>query len=107
MTTLDGIERVLCADDLLIRDGERPIALAGVMGGAGSEISERTQNVLIECAYFDPRGVRRTSKRTGLHTDSSHRFERGVDPDGVPRVLGYAAALIAQLGGGVAAGGAL
>src|SRR5207302_1802001 len=93
MHTLDGIERVLSADDLLICDGEGPVALAGVMGGAGSEISAATRGVLIECAYFDPRSVRRTSKRTGLHTDSSHRFERGVDPEDTRRVLAHTAAL--------------
>jgi phenylalanyl-tRNA synthetase beta chain len=100
MRTLDGEERALSADDLLICDGEGPVALAGVMGGEGSQIGDATQRILIECAYFDPRSVRRTSKRTGLHTDSSHRFERGVDPAGVRRVLTHAASLIANLGGG-------
>lgn len=100
MRTLDGVERELSADDLLICDGDGPVALAGVMGGEGSQINDATQRVLIECAYFDPRSVRRTSKRTGLHTDSSHRFERGVDPSDVREVLAYASALIAQLGGG-------
>jgi phenylalanyl-tRNA synthetase beta chain len=98
--TIDGQERVLCADDLLICDGEGPVALAGVMGGQDSEIGENTQRVLIECAYFDPRSIRRTSKRTGLHTDSSHRFERGVDSGQVRAVLAYAASLIAELASG-------
>jgi phenylalanyl-tRNA synthetase beta chain len=103
MATLDGVERTFTADDLLICDGEGPVAVAGVMGGLESEIRDETQDVLIECAYFDPRSVRRTSRRLGLHTDSSHRFERGVDPGAVPRVLASASALIAELGGGAAA----
>ena len=103
MATLDGVERRFTADDLLICDGEGPVAVAGVMGGADSEIHADTQDVLIECAYFDPRSVRRTSRRLGLHTDSSHRFERGVDPQAVPHVLASAASLIAELGGGAAA----
>jgi phenylalanyl-tRNA synthetase beta chain len=102
MQTLDGITRTLTEDDLLICDGAGPVALAGVMGGANSEISPTTRHVLIECAYFDPRSVRRTSKRTGLHTDSSHRFERGVDPQAVRAVLTHAASMIAALSGGAA-----
>ncbi len=100
MHTLDGQARALDADDLVICDGEGPVALAGVMGGANSEIGPGTEHVLIECAYFDPPTVRRTSKRTGLHTDSSHRFERGVDPSDVRAVLAHAAAWIADLAGG-------
>ncbi|MEM8609110.1 MAG: phenylalanine--tRNA ligase subunit beta [Myxococcota bacterium] len=103
MATLDDVERTFTSDDLLICDGEGPVAVAGVMGGADSEIQDDTENVLIECAYFDPRSVRRTSRRLGLHTDSSHRFERGVDPQAVPSVLASAASLIAELGGGAAA----
>ncbi len=101
MTTLDDIERALVTDDLLICDAEGPVALAGVMGGSDSEISESTTDVAIECAYFDPRSVRRTSRRTGLHTDASHRFERGVDPADLQYVLTRSASLIAELGGGV------
>jgi phenylalanyl-tRNA synthetase beta chain len=100
MHTLDGQERTLTADDLLICDARGPVALAGVMGGANSEIGADTRDVLIECAYFDPRTVRRTSKRTGLHTDSSHRFERGVDPHATRAVLASSSALIASLAGG-------
>ncbi|MDH5672396.1 MAG: phenylalanine--tRNA ligase subunit beta [Myxococcales bacterium] len=100
MTTLDGEERRLRGDDLLICDGERPVALAGVMGGENSEIGDETRRVLIECAYFDPRSIRRTAKRLGMHSESSHRFERGVDPGAVPRVLSASAALIASLAGG-------
>ncbi|MFZ1863414.1 MAG: phenylalanine--tRNA ligase subunit beta [Polyangiales bacterium] len=100
MATLDGMERTFTADDLLICDGDGPVAVAGVMGGLDSEIRNETKHVLIECAYFDPRSIRRTSRRLGLHTDSSHRFERGVDPEAIPRVLANAASLIAELGGG-------
>jgi phenylalanyl-tRNA synthetase beta chain len=107
MATLDGVERTFTADDLLICDGEGPVAVAGVMGGLDSEIKDTTQDVLIECAYFDPRSIRRTSRRLGLHTDSSHRFERGVDPQAVPQVLASAASLIAELGGGAAATSAI
>ncbi|MBW2509616.1 MAG: phenylalanine--tRNA ligase subunit beta [Deltaproteobacteria bacterium] len=107
MATLDGVERTFTADDLLICDGEGPVAVAGVMGGLDSEIRDETKDVLIECAYFDPRSIRRTSRRLGLHTDSSHRFERGVDPEAVPHVLASAASLIAELGGGAVATAAI
>jgi phenylalanyl-tRNA synthetase beta chain len=79
LKTLDGVDRALTADDLVICDGDGPVALAGVMGGGNSEITERTTRVLFECATFDPRSVRRTARRHGLHTEASHRFERGVD----------------------------
>lgn len=104
MATLDSVERSFTDDDLLICDGEGPVAIAGVMGGAESEISEATSHVLIECAYFDPRSIRRTSRRVGLHTDASHRFERGVDPNAIPAVLARSATLIAELAGGVVVG---
>lgn len=102
MTTLDDEERTLGADDLLICDGEGPVAIAGVMGGEDSEIGDSTTHVAIECAYFDPRSIRRTSRRLGMHTDASHRFERGVDPNDVRYVLARTASLMAELGGGVA-----
>ena len=70
----------LSAQDLVITDGEQPVAIAGVMGGEGTEVTELTRRVLLECAYFDPTTVRKSSKRHDLHTDSSHRFERGIDP---------------------------
>lgn len=103
MATLDGVERALTADDLLICDGEGPVAIAGVMGGLDSEIRADTSAVLVEVAYFDPRSIRRTSRRLGLHTDSSHRFERGVDPNGVPWAMRRAASLICSLANGAAA----
>ncbi len=107
MTTLDEVERTLDEDDLLITDGRQPIALAGVMGGADSEVSESTRRILLECAYFSPRGVRRSSRRHGLHTEASHRFERGCDPEAVPTVLARATALLSELSGGKAAPGAI
>ena len=99
--TLDGKTRTLDGDMLMICDGERPVAVGGVMGGLDSEIGDRTRTVLIESAYFDPVGIRRTAKRLGLSTDASHRFERGVDPEGTLRALDRAAALMVELGGGV------
>ncbi len=79
LKTLDGVERKLTPDDLVIADARKPVALAGVMGGFDSMITERTRNVLIESAWFDPAIVRATAKRLGMHTDASHRFERGAD----------------------------
>ncbi|HMJ53230.1 MAG TPA: phenylalanine--tRNA ligase subunit beta [Polyangiaceae bacterium] len=107
LVTLDGVTRKLDTDDLLICDEERPVGLAGVMGGQGSEISERTHRVLIECAYFAPRGIRRTSRRYGLHTEASQRFERGVDRGDTPDVLAHAASLIVDLAAGAAVAGAI
>ena len=107
LTTLDGVVRSLKADDLVIADGEGPVALAGVMGAANSEIRATTKRVLFECAYFEPRGVRRASRRHGLHTESSHRFERGVDPGDVADVLAHAASLATELAGASAVSGAI
>lgn len=104
-TTLDDQERVLTAEDLVICDAERPVALAGVMGGQNSEIADDTHNILLESAWFRPAAIRRTAKRLGLHTESSHRFERGADIGMVPRALDRAASLIAQLAGGTVAAG--
>jgi phenylalanyl-tRNA synthetase beta chain len=106
-TTLDGQERSLTADDLVICDAVRPVALAGVMGGLNSEISDTTTNILLESAWFKPAAIRRTSKRLGLHTESSHRFERGADIGMVARALARASSLIAQLSGGTVAKGVL
>ncbi len=77
--TLDGQERTLLSSDLTICDGEKAVALAGIMGGRNSEIVAETSEILVESAYFNPSAIRRTSKRLGLHTESSHRFERGAD----------------------------
>ncbi len=105
IVTLDGVTRMLVEDDLLICDGEGPTALAGVMGGATSEIHVGTTRVLFECAWFDPRGVRRSARRHGMHTESSHRFERGVDPGDVAHVLARAVALTCELAGASATKG--
>src|SRR5262249_22138297 len=79
LKTLDGVERKLTPDDLVVADSVKPVALAGVMGGFDTMITDRTRNVLIESAWWDPGVVRKMSKRHGLHTDASHRFERGAD----------------------------
>lgn len=94
ITSLDGSERPLLAGDLVIADAEGPTAIAGVMGGADSEITDATTDVLIECANFEPSTVRRTSRRLGMHTESSHRFERGVDVERIPDVLARTLELI-------------
>ena len=107
LKTLDGIERTLVADDLVIADGQGPVALAGVMGGEGSEIRPETRRVLLECAYFTTRGVRRSARRHAIHTESSHRFERGVDPGDLPDVLAHAASLLTALAGGKAVSGTI
>jgi len=106
-TTLDGVERTLSSDMLMICDGKGPVALAGIMGGLESEIEERTRRVLIESAYFNPITTRRTAKRLGLNTESSYRFERGVDPAGVRRALDRAAQLMVQFAGGKLAKGVI
>jgi phenylalanyl-tRNA synthetase beta chain len=98
--TLDGKERPLDPEMLMICDGEKPVALAGVMGGLNSEIEDTTTKVLLESAYFDPVCIRKTSKKTGLNTDASHRFERGVDPNGTLTALNRATQLIVEIGGG-------
>lgn len=100
LVTLDGVTRRLTPEILVIADPRRPIALAGIMGGQSSEIREGTQNVLLESAWFDPVTVRRGSKSLGMHTDASHRFERGTDPEGVLPALDRAAALIAEIASG-------
>ncbi len=79
-TTLDSKERKLPPGTLMICDAEKPVAIAGVMGGENSEIRIRTKNILIESAYFNPSSIRKTSKALGLTTDASYRFERGIDP---------------------------
>jgi phenylalanyl-tRNA synthetase beta chain len=98
--TLDGEERRLAAGMLVIADRRRPIALAGVMGGQETEVGEGTRDVLLESAWFDPKTVRRTAKALAMHTDASHRFERGVDPEGQLVAARRAAALLAELAGG-------
>lgn len=99
-TTLDQQEHRLNGADLMICDGRQPVAMAGVMGGLNSEVQDDTRTLLLEAAYFKPTTIRRTSKRHGLHTESSHRFERGADIDMIPIALDRAAGLIAELAGG-------
>ncbi len=98
--TLDDKERQLNSQMLMICDGEKQVAVGGVMGGVNSEIEDTTRRVLIEGAYFDPVSIRKTSKTLGLSTDASHRFERGVDPEGTVRAVNRAAKLMVELGGG-------
>jgi phenylalanyl-tRNA synthetase beta chain len=100
LTTLDGKERALLPEDLLIADRDRGSALAGVMGGGDSEISPGTTRVLLESAWFQPESIRRTSRRQGLKSEASYRFERGADPGMVIPALDRCAALIAELAGG-------
>lgn len=100
LKTLDGIERRLSTENLVIADGERPVALAGVMGGEDSEITSATRWVLLESAWFDPLSIRRTAKAQGMHTEASHRFERGADIEMAPLAIDRAAALIKELAGG-------
>lgn len=98
MVGIDHKEYTLTTADLVIADSEGPVAIAGVMGGERTEVSDDTSRVLIECAYFDPTSVRKSAKRLGLHTDSSHRFERGVDPNGLMGALEIATDLISGFG---------
>ncbi len=107
MSTLDGTAREINPDMLMIADGRRPVAVAGVMGGAGSEIRDVTKTVLLESAYFKPSDIRKTSKKLGLSTDSSYRFERGVDIENVDWASRRAAQLMVELAGGVAAKGVI
>lgn len=101
ITTLDGIERELADGMLVITDGKKPVAVAGVMGGEGSEVLENTTRVLLESACFDPASIRKTSSQLGLSSESSHRFERGVDIALVEWASARAASLMAELAGGV------
>jgi len=102
LKTLDGIERTLTNEMLVIADAEKPVALAGIMGGEESEISNQTTDVLIESAYFDPTSVRQTARQLGMDTEASRRFERGADWGGVLRAQERCVELICELAGGVA-----
>ena len=99
-TTLDNIERKLNEEDLVICDKDKPLCIAGVFGGLDSGVTEKTTNVFLESAYFDPVSVRKTSKRHSLKTDASFRFERGTDPEMTLLALKRAALLIAEIAGG-------
>lgn len=99
-TTLDSKERKLSREDLLICDRSKGVALAGIMGGENSEVSDKTRNVLIESAYFQPSAIRKTSKNLGLQTDASKRFERGTDPNQVHQALDRVAMFLHEIAGG-------
>ncbi|HET6983060.1 MAG TPA: phenylalanine--tRNA ligase subunit beta [Myxococcaceae bacterium] len=99
LTTLDGKQRTLVADDLVIEDVRGAQSLAGTMGGADTEVSEKTTRVLLEAANWDPGTIRRMARRHQLHSEASYRFERGVDRSVLPEVLDHAAALMAELSG--------
>ena len=100
LKTIDAEERELTPDMLVIADAENPVALAGVMGGFDSEITNQTVDILLESAYFHPPSIRKTSKALGMHTEASHRFERGADTEGVIPAINRAAQLIAEIAGG-------
>ena len=104
ITTLDGVERKLVPEDLVIADAARPVAIAGVMGGEATMITDSTRNVLIESAWFDPASIRRTARRLGMHTDASHRYERGADWGITPLACARVAELIVASAGGDVSG---
>lgn len=107
LVTLDGEERSLDPSMLVIADARRPVALAGIMGGADTEIGESTTDILLESAHFDPIVIRRAARRLGMHTEASHRFERGCDPQAVVPAADLAAALIVKLCGGTVCAGVI
>ena len=107
LKTLDGVERTLTAEDLVVADARKPVGLAGVMGGFDTMITEKTRNVLIESAWWDPVTVRKSSRRHGIHTDASHRFERGADFESTILSCDLVAALILESGGGELVGDAI
>jgi phenylalanyl-tRNA synthetase beta chain len=100
LKTLDGVERKLTSEDLVVADAKKPVGLAGTMGGFDTMITEKTRNILIESAWWDPVTVRKMSRRHGLHTDASHRFERGADYESTVLSCNRVAELILQSGGG-------
>ncbi len=105
MATLDGVDRVLASEMLVIADAEKPVAVAGIMGGAGSEIHSDTKTVVLESACFDPRQIHRTASSLSLSTESSHRFERGVNVETVDWASNRAAQLMQMLAGATVAAG--
>src|SRR5665213_3581457 len=103
-TLVDGTERPLVADDLVVADERKPLALAGVMGGWDSRVTGETKNILVEAAWFSPASIRASSRRHGLHTDASHRFERGADFAIAPTANNLVTRLITELCGGEVTG---
>jgi phenylalanyl-tRNA synthetase beta chain len=104
LKTLDGVERKLSSDDLVVCDAKKPVGLAGVMGGYDTMITEKTRNIVIESAWWDPGIVRKMSRRHGLHTDASHRFERGADFESTVLSCDLVAQMILESGGGALQG---
>jgi phenylalanyl-tRNA synthetase beta chain len=100
LKTLDGVERTLTSEDLVVADAKRPVGLAGVMGGFDTMITDKTKNILIESAWWDPLTVRKTARRHGIHTDASHRFERGADFESTVLSCDLVAQIILASGGG-------
>jgi phenylalanyl-tRNA synthetase beta chain len=100
LKTLDGVERKLTSEDLVVCDAKKPVGLAGVMGGYDTMITEKTRNVVIESAWWDPGIVRKMSRRHGIHTDASHRFERGADFESTVLSCDLVAQMILESGGG-------
>jgi len=107
LVTLDGVERALEPSDVVVADAERPVSLAGIMGGLDTAVTGQTRNILLEAAWWDPVAVRRTARRLGMHTDASHRFERGADYDAIPGALNLAASVLIESAGGAVAPGLL
>jgi phenylalanyl-tRNA synthetase beta chain len=107
LKTLDGVERKLTSEDLVVADSKKPVGLAGVMGGYDTMITDKTKNILIESAWWDPAIVRKMSRRHGLHTDASHRFERGADFESTLISCDRVAELILESGGGQLVGDAI
>src|SRR5580700_3698411 len=104
LKTLDGVERKLTSEDLVVCDAKKPVGLAGVMGGYDTMITEKTRNIVIESAWWDPGIVRKMSRRHGLHTDASHRFERGTDFESTVLSCDLVAQMILDSGGGELSG---
>jgi phenylalanyl-tRNA synthetase beta chain len=105
LVLLDGVEYELAPSDIVVADAERAVSLAGIMGGLDTSVTSETTRVLLEAAWWDPAAIRRTSRRLGLHTDASHRFERGADPEAIPEALDRAARILIEAAGGVLAPG--
>jgi phenylalanyl-tRNA synthetase beta chain len=101
---LDGSEKTLVADDLVVADEEKALGLAGVMGGWDSRVTEGTKNILVEAAWFDPAAIRASSRRHGLHTDASHRFERGADFNAAPVANNLVTRMVVEQSGGEVVG---
>ena len=101
MTTLDGVERTLNGSEIVVKDGQnKPLAIAGVLGGATSGVNSETINIFLEGAYFNPVAVRKSAKYHGLNTDASFRFERGIDPNNVKTAITHAIKMITDIAGG-------